>query len=254
MKRLPFLILTMLILAAFPLFFADNSVDAQVIIITRVPNTGYYPQPTPDAANVIVIPNPPQTLSPVEAILADPAIYTPGPTFVPNAQVPPGFLQPGDTALVTSINLNIRTAPSLTADVLGQLNRGEDVTILRLSDDLQWAYVDTRGKFFTEAWVSTLYIEKLENFQAFAPSLPDTGGSSYILRAQFTVNIRSEPTLFSDRVGILPQYAEAEIVGRKSTYNWWKIRVDGSTIGWVAKEYVYIVDPAAYQNVPVVTE
>ena len=254
MRRLWFLIIAILILAILPLFYANSTVDAQVIFVTRVPNTGYLPPPTPDAADVIVIPPPPQTLSPVDAILADPAINTPGPTPVPNLRVPPNFLQIGDTALVTTLELNVRTAPSLTAPIIGQLNQGEDVTILGLSGDLQWAFVDTRGKLFEEAWVSTLYIERLEDFQPFAPGLPDTGTTGFTLRALFTVNIRSAPTLFSDRVGILPENTTAAIVGRKSTYNWWKIRLDDGTVGWVAREYIYVVDPDAYQQAPILTE
>jgi uncharacterized protein YraI len=216
-----------------------------------------YPYATPDPANVIVIPpGGPQVIppsDPIDAIIAEglqaPIVPT-ADTRIPNA--PENFLTDGRTAIVTAGPLNVRSAPSTGFDsiVLGQLQQGEDVTILGLNDNLEWAFIDTRGPLFTQGWVRTLYIEPLEEFQAFPPGLPDAAATGFTLRARNTVNIRLEPVLFSDRVGILPQGAQAEIIGRTSTYSWWKIKVDG-TVGWVSGSFVYPEQPAAYNSVPI---
>lgn len=212
-----------------------------------------YPYATPNPANVIVIPIATPE-SRIDQILSSPAILTPGATPF-NAVVPPNFLQIGDTAIVLAQTLNVRSAPILGAGgaILGQLQRGSDLTVLQLSGDLEWALVDTRGPFFLTGWVSTRYIARQGDFQPFAPGLADSGGTGLLLKAQETVNIRSAPTLFSERVGILPKNVQAEIIGRKSTYNWWKIRVD-ETVGWVAAEYIYVIDAEAYQVAPIVTD
>lgn len=212
-------------------------------------------QPTPNPANVIVIP-PPTPSDPVERILSSPLVLTPAaPSGFFNAAAPPNFLQAGDTAIVTAGNLNVRTQPNTgnEALVLTQLQRGHDVTVLSFSPDLQWVFVDTRGPQFLQGWVNALYIEKQGDFQPFAPSLPDAAATGFVLRAQYTVNIRQGASIFSPRVGILPQNAEAEIIGRKSTYNWWKIRA-GDTVGWVSASFVYVEPSAYYENVPVVTD
>lgn len=223
------------------------------LLVTAEPNPpAQYPYTTPDPANVIVIP--PTPGSRIDEILNDPAVLIPAATPF-NATVPQGFLQPGDTVLVIAQALNVRTNPIQGPEgaIIGTLQRGDDLTVLQLSADLGWALVDTRGPQFLTGWVSTQYVEKLENFQPFAPSLPDESGTGLYLKAQQTVNIRSRPVLFSDRVGILAEDALAEIIGRKGTYNWWKIRVDG-TVGWVAADYIYVIDAEAYQVAPILTE
>lgn len=222
---------------------------------TPRPIYGSYPQATPNPANVIVIPV--GATSVIDDILNDPQVVTPYPTAAyTNATVPDAFLQVGDTAYVTAGPLNVRTNPNTTVGniVLGQLQQGEDVTVLGLSPDLQWVYIDTRGPLFTQGWVSALYIEKAENFQPFAPSITGGDSTGMTVRAVETVNIRQRATLFSPRVGILPANGIAEIIGRKSTYGWWKVRLSNGTVGWVSATYVRPENPAAYYSVPVIID
>lgn len=226
---------------------------AQVPTPQPPPNQGYYPAPTIDGSGVVVIPVGPTSF--VDDILNSPGVLTPGPTPPPGVpSVPDGFLQPGTVAAVTANTLNVRTAPSTEANIIGRLQRGEEITVLQLNPDLTWALVDTRGPLFAQGWVSTAYIAAFnDTVQNFAPNADNQGATGYQLRAQFKVNIRQRATLFSPRVGILPEGTVAQIIGRKSTYNWWKIQVD-DTVGWVAAEYVYILNPAAYQDVPVLVD
>lgn len=219
------------------------------------PPGGFVAQGTPDP-NVVVIP-PPRSDDPVDSILADPLILTPRPTLDQRSpRVPDNFLSVGVTAVVLEGPLNVRSVPNTgnTSVVLAQLDRGDDVTVLALSPDAQWALVDTRGPLFLQGWVFAIY---LDPFQAevtpFAPDLPDAPATGFTLRAQRTVNLRQSPVLFSERVGILPQGAQAAIIAVTNTYSWWKIDYQG-TVGWVSGSYVYVEQPAAYSQVPIFSD
>lgn len=211
------------------------------------------PPATPDASVPVA---PPPVTSTVDAILNQPGVLTPLPTATYIPVVPPGFLQPGDIAIVIAEPLNVRDAPDARAGtVILQLTRGEEVTVLQLSDDLNWALIDTGGAAFVQGWVSTDFIRAQGTFEAFpVTSEPGQPSTAFVLRATETVNVRADPVLFSPRVGILAAGTDAEIIGRKSTYEWWKIRMADGTVGWVSSIYVYIVTPAAYQQAPVLVD
>jgi N-acetylmuramoyl-L-alanine amidase len=211
------------------------------------------PPATPDASVPVA---PPPATSTIDALLNQPGVLTPRPTatFIP--QVPPGFLQAGNTAIVLEGPLNVRDQPSVRdGQVIVQLEKGEDVTVLQLSPDLNWALVDTRGPAFVQGWVSTDFLRQQGEFIPFeATSEPGQPNTEFVLRATETVNIRANPVLFSPRVGILAAGTDAVIIGRKSTYQWWKIRTEDGTVGWVSSIYVYVVTPAAYQQAPVLVD
>lgn len=247
-KPLPLLLLGSILL----------SVGMAVAAQTANPNPpvrGDFPAATPAAANVIVIP-PPTPSDPIGQILADPRIYTPIPPPLAAPYVPPGFIQPGQTVIVIGELVNLRSEPrsGVGVVILARLNRGDDLTVLALSDDLLWAQVDTLGPLFLQGWISTSLIQVQSEFQAFAPGLPNQGGSGYSVKADNTVNVRYAPTIFSDRVGILAEGALAEIIGRTSTYSWWKIRLNDGVVGWVSSTYVFPTDQAAFRSVPILTE
>jgi uncharacterized protein YraI len=237
--------------------FGAGHTAAQTLYPTPRPFQGYAPNPTPNAANVIVIPpsNDANTFS--ESILANPEAFTPVPTSpaLVNRSAPPGFISAGATAIVLSGPLNVRSEPNTAVSnvVLVQLQRGHDVTVLQYTPDLTWAFVDTRGPDYLQGWVFSEYLALAEDFQPFPPSLPDdTASTEYVLRARQNVNIRQSPTIFSTRVGLLPAGATAEIIGRTGSYSWWKIR-DGETVGWVAATWIYVENPAGY-TAPELTE
>lgn len=225
-----------------------------LVMLLATPFAGaQQPPPATPVPDVIVIPPP---SDPVDDILNNPAVLTPRPTATfPNIP-PPGELRPGITAIVIDEPLNVRDIPSVQgSDVLLQLNRGDDVTVLSLTPDRQWALVDTRGPDFITGWVNTDFIRQQSDFMPFqATSVPGEPGTGLILRAQVNVNVRAAPVLFSPRVGILAAGVEAEIIGRKSTYEWWKIRLNDGTVGWVSSVYVYIASQEAYQLAPVLVE
>jgi uncharacterized protein YgiM (DUF1202 family) len=233
---------------------APNTVYAQANSPTPPPG-GFVAQGTPDAS-VIVIP-PPRSEDPVDNILANPLILTPRPTLDQrSARIPENFLRIGTTAIVMEGPLNVRNVPNTgnTSVVLAQLDRGDDVTILALSPDLEWAFVDTRGPLFLQGWVASVFLDPFQaEITPFAPSLPDAAETGFTLRAQRTVNLRQSPVLFSERVGILPQGAQAAIVAVTNTYSWWKIEYEG-TVGWVSGTYVFVEQPEAYSQVPIFSD
>ena len=226
------------------LLAGSGLVAAQPLVVTATP--GNLP---------VVIP--PGSTSAVDDILNNPGVLTPNPTRVFPADAPPGLLQPGTPARVTVATLNVRSEPITGRNnVITQLGQGQDVRVISLSSDSQWALIDTGGPAFTQGWVAAVYLLAYdENFFPFeATSVPLTDGTGFLLVAQNTVNIRAFPTIFSPRVGLLPIGTEAQIVGRKGNYFWWKIQMADGTVGWVAREYVYVPDPLAFSQVPEVIE
>ncbi len=217
---------------------------AQLLVVTETP--GNLP---------VVIP--PGSTSAVDDILNNPGVLTPNPTRVFPADVPPGALQAGTSARVTATRLNVRSQPMTGRNnVITQLQLGEEVTVLRLNDTLSWALVDTRGPAFVQGWVSTDFLIAFnEEFVPFeATSVPAGDTTGFVIVATDKVNIRAFPTIYAERVGIFTAGAEARIVGRKGNDYWWKIQTADGTVGWVAREYIYVPDPLAYSQVPEVTE
>ncbi|MEM6527897.1 MAG: SH3 domain-containing protein, partial [Chloroflexota bacterium] len=170
---------------------------AQTPVITTTPS--FLPQ---------IIP--PQDQSPVDEILNDPAVLTPRPTATfPNIPAPGRPITVGMTAIVIADKLNLRAAPSAgNTPIIEQLDIRETVTVLRVTADGRWAFVDTTGADFLQGWVSTDFIREAEDFEFFeatsAPLPTEQAPTGLVLRADENVNIRSAPVIFSARVGLLP--------------------------------------------------
>jgi hypothetical protein len=238
------------------LFFLPLMLLAALVLVTTTLVDAQQPLRVTETPNVTVVVIPPPGDSPVDRILNDPGVVTPRPTATyPNIPAPRDLLT-GTTAIVIDDPLNVRTLPNIRDGiVLLQLWRGDDVTVLQLTVDKQWALVDTRGPHFARGWVSAQFLRMQGEVVPFAAtSEPDQAGTGLRLRAQETVAIRADPVILAPRVGLLPAYTEAEIIGRKSTYQWWKIRLADGTVGWVSAMYVYVLDPQAYQLAPVLVD
>jgi uncharacterized protein YgiM (DUF1202 family) len=255
-----YLLMLVLLLAVAVMLLVSASVTPAATVYAQAnsptpPPGGFVPQGTPDAS-VIVIP-PSRSDDPVDNILSNPLILTPRPTLDRRSpRIPDNFLVTGTTAVVVQGPLNVRNVPNTgnTSVVLAQLDRGDDVTILGLSDNLEWAFVDTRGPLFLQGWVASAFLDPYQgSITPFAPDLPDAPTTGFTLRAQQTVNLRQSPVLFSARVGILPGGAQASIIAVTNTYSWWKIAYEG-TVGWVSGTYVFIEQPGAYSQVPIFSE
>ncbi|MFZ4827062.1 MAG: SH3 domain-containing protein [Phototrophicaceae bacterium] len=208
---------------------------------------------TPDPAKVLVIPANGQVVATPSGGL--PSVILAPATLTPIPYVEPIFMV-GERVVVNADRLNLRTAPGLVqnSQVIRQLGFGEVAYIQEVIGDASWVRVTTDTVSPQTGWVYARYLTRyVTQIETFAEGLPSQGGTGYSIIADETSRMRSSPSVFGEVVGTFPDGSVGEIIGRKSTYSWWKIKVNG-VVGWVAQEYVYIPDSNAYPNVPILTE
>ena len=206
----------------------------------------------PDPAKVIVIPANGQLATPSGAL---PSVILAPPPLTPIPYVEPIFTV-GERVVVNAYSVNFRTAPGLVqnSQVIRLLGYGETAYVQQVIGDGSWVLVTTDTVTPQSGWVYARYLTRyVTQLETFSPSLPSQAGTGYSIIADETSRIRNSPSVFGEVIGTFSDGSVGEIIGRKSTYSWWKISVNG-VVGWVAHEHVYISDSNAYPNVPILTE
>ena len=131
---------------------------------------------------------------------------------------------------VSKVNaLNIRTEPSLSAAVIGQMTAGE--TAVLTGRQGEWASIAKNG---IDGWVHTDYITEIQQTEKGQSSSINEPEAKVI--DQFTVsvdglNVRKSPGLTSKIVGLIRKgesYSVEEMDG-----NWIRLSLDKKTSGWV---------------------
>lgn len=136
-----------------------------------------------------------------------------------------------DKGVVTANNLNVRSEPSLSGQVVGQLQKGQEVNIYERQDE--WSQIFFQNK---TAWVSSQYIAVADE-----DSLAMQKNTS-IKTLHSGTNIRKEPTLKST---ILKQASAGEIFQVvEKLGDWYKVQLDTGQSGYVASWIVSEVTSA----------
>lgn len=132
---------------------------------------------------------------------------------------------------VSKVNaLNIRTEPSLSAAVIGQMNAGEAAVVTGRQGE--WASIVKNG---IDGWVHTDYITEIAqsaNGQAETASKPEAKDSP----DQFTVsvdalNVRKAPDLSSKKVGLIRKGESYPV--EETDGNWVRLTLGKKSSGWV---------------------
>ena len=135
-----------------------------------------------------------------------------------------------NTTAVSKVNaLNIRTEPSLSSAVIGQLNAGEAFEIIGRNGE--WASINKNGK---DGWVHTDYISEVSQTDEGQPEMEVQ--TEDVKVDQFTVsvdalNVRKGPDLTSKKVDMVHKgesFHVEEIDG-----NWIRISLGKKKNGWV---------------------
>lgn len=121
-----------------------------------------------------------------------------------------------------SSTLNVRSAPSYTASIVGRLTGGERVVVRGTYGT--WAAVEYNGAV---CWVSTDYLSYSSN-QTDYPLNEDDAGPYEVYNCQ-KLNVRSGPDTTTEKLGVLPAGTVVEVLG--SYYGWAAFAYEG-TIGW----------------------
>ena len=155
------------------------------------------------------------------------------------------------SATVTAFRLNVREQPTTSSNVITKINRGETYPIVGCNTDRSWWQINING---SHGWVFGTFVNTTNatcvpsiTGQSGSQPLPETG---YIVSAQTTVNIRSQPTTGSAILGTLRSGQSASVVGRNANGTWWQIRRNNIT-GWVSSSFARIQSGADLSQIPI---
>ena len=131
------------------------------------------------------------------------------------------------SGIVTASKLNVRTAPSLSSEVLSLLNRGTGVTILS-SDSGFYQIAYGSGS----AYVSMDYIS-ISN--GTVTNLTDPEASTGTITAS-ALNVRRSPVIGSI-LTVVPKNTQVTLLEKDSNTGWYQIQY-GSVTGWCSPDYI----------------
>ncbi len=129
-------------------------------------------------------------------------------------------------AEVTADHVNVRARPSLRAEIIGQLNRGEQVKVIgeiltlkkqEKKPQILWRLIQLPSRF--QVWVYASYVD---------PATGEVKASK--------LNVRCGPSFLHAVVGRVPKGTRLKILGRQGA--WLRIRPPQGTYGYVYGSYL----------------
>ena len=167
----------------------------------------------------------------VSGTAVDETAATPAPTEAATATATP---KPESEYANVGISIaadyvNIRKKPNTDAEIVGKLYRGSAATIAKTEGD--WVYIKSGS-------VSGYIMKDYLAIGYSAEKLIDEFGTKYATVTTETLKVREEKNTDCTVVTLIPEDETYEVLKEES--DWVKIRVDGDTTGYVAKEYVKI--------------
>lgn len=104
----------------------------------------------------------------------------------------------GVTITITNPRQNVRSGPSISYDILGQLNQGDQARVIGASIDYTWVVIDFRGQ---QGWLATYLLEvfgDLNSVPIIAPPPTPTPGVTP------SPTLAPEADIVIDAAGVLP--------------------------------------------------
>lgn len=134
-----------------------------------------------------------------------------------------------DDLIVGVSEVNLRSGPGLSYDVIASLPRDEVLTSLQRQGD--WIQVSTGGR---KGWVASWLVVANTNKSSSDTSSTQSGTQIAVSQVD-NLNIRADADISSSVLGRLPAGGQAVVLQEK--YGWLQIDYNGKK-GWIAKEYV----------------
>lgn len=142
----------------------------------------------------------------------------------------------GVTAVASVDRLNVRAQPDISASVLGQMNAGDQATVI--SEAGEWVEVDFQN---TRGFVSKQYISTSQ--QTAEKPAPATAEAASFEIAVDALNVRKNPDLNSKVQGSVKK---GDVFPVKSTKgNWVEIQISEKNTGWVYAFHGHLSDETA---------
>lgn len=188
---------------------------------------------TPDAA-LSATPSATPSAAPIPTTPPD-ALPTPTPTQKPVdspavSTIPAGIVK--DSGQIIGTDVAFRKGPDKESELLGRLNHGTFVKILKTNVDAQWHQVEYDGK---TGYVNRMYICLDSSMDGYALDYVAT-----IVNCSNDVNIRSGPGTDSEVIGVAKKGASLTILPQE-TYieGWFMVEYEGQT-AYISADYVDI--------------
>jgi uncharacterized protein YgiM (DUF1202 family) len=171
------------------------------------------------------------------------------PVTLPTVNIPPDT----PTTTVNVETLNVRAAPSMLSDVIGELKRGETIAILGRNEFTNWLQAVLPDNRL--GWVHVLYVDlpfpaaELEMVSNPTTAVAITVDEAITVTA--TINsilnqVRAGPNMLAEQKGKLPVGTEVTAVARSLFNTWVQINLPNGGTGWVSVLFVDL-------NVPITT-
>lgn len=131
-----------------------------------------------------------------------------------------------DTQVTAAISVNVRSAPSLSASIVGKLERGQTVTAT--SEGKGWTRVEFRNAV---AYIMSQYLT-----QGTTLPPPATVNAGAVRVTTTALNLRKGPGLSYGLIVVLPNRTRVTLTG-KSSRGYVEVFA-GTRQGWVANQYL----------------
>jgi len=169
------------------------------------------------------------------------ATFTPSQTSLP--AIPAGALR---ATVIKAAVLNVRDAPSLFANRIGRILRGQTYQVVGRDANARWFLLQLSN---TQAWAYGFYISVDGNefnapvvsagagtLNAIPPGYSDYG---VIIVTEAGMRLRGEPNTTSPQTGRIPWGSFLPVVGRVGDNSWYQVVWKG-TVGWVYAPYTEV--------------
>jgi len=133
--------------------------------------------------------------------------------------------------IVSKVNrLNVRTEPSTSSAVIGQLSEGDQTPAYK--SEGEWIEIEFQGR---KGWVSTAYITIAEQTaNEMTSSETQTSEKLFVVSVDL-LNVRAKADLSSKQIGQVTKGAQFEVLD--TNHNWVKVQLDNGKIGWIYSFY-----------------
>lgn len=173
------------------------------------------------------------------------------PTATGLPPIPPGALT---ATVIRASVLNVRSAPSLGADRVGRILRGQTYAIVGRDANARWFLLQLSG---FQAWAYGYYLFINGNeFNAPVTSSTVLSGipagfadTGVLVVTQAGMRLRADPNTVSPQIGRIPWGSFLPVIGRVADNSWYQVVWKG-TVGWVYTPYLEIRQ-GNINNVPI---
>ncbi|MCC6613538.1 MAG: SH3 domain-containing protein [Anaerolineae bacterium] len=167
-------------------------------------------------------------------------------------------LAPSGVSAIAFRRANVRLLPSTNSEVVTILERGTVAPVLARSDeDNGWVQVETeQGVGWVAYYLVTINgdlddLPIIEHEPIPAPTATPALVNALTVAARYNINLRTEPTLASDTIMVVPFESEIIADGRDEDARWIRVSYEDQ-VGWLLAALVTTQDDVDFSALPVV--